>query len=251
MSMNNKVYYVKPDNGNFAQAIKTAFVKAMALAITKKKFNIKLVVSSLAALDEEGAFKDGLDLLFNNSGGPIVKQLKKDRQFSIPNFPGKGDAFGINVLLVNKKPMLRDNEATVLLVWSQEDEFCQIESEIFFSSGDLIGVVWNETDALNDMLSATLASNISAIADPNVIPFVNTFPINVNAILSRLVGINITDTASHSPTQERMKKVINELKKDKIVINYRDFLGYLINIVNFPLDESIKLLDWQYRYFGQ
>ncbi len=124
-----------------------------------------------------------------------------------------------------------------------------MESILFWTQIDLVAIVFNETDELNELLSATKGINISKITDPNVTPYINNFPSNLNDILSRLKSINITDSASHTPTRERMKDVIKELSQNKIKVSYKDFLGFLLNDVNFKLEDSVELLNWQHKYF--
>ena len=46
-----------------------------------------------------------------------------------------------------------------------------------------------------------------------------------------------------------MSNVKDELKRNHLEASYYDFLGFLVNEVNFPLKESVELLNWKQRYF--
>ena len=50
-------------------------------------------------------------------------------------------------------------------------------------------------------------------------------------------------------TREFMSNVKDELKRNHLEASYYDFLGFLVNEVNFPLKESVELLNWKQRYF--
>ena len=54
--------------------------------------------------------------------------------------------------------------------------------------------------------------------------------------------INDTSFASNNFTWELMSNVKGELKRNHLEVSYFDFLGFLVNEVNFPLKESINYL---------
>lgn len=250
--MRNKVHYIKPTNYGFPEAIKDGLIKALSIAKEKDISNIKLVLTEIGLLDNPPNYiSQALDKIFEGQGENLTKKLKKDRGFSIPNFPKTGTNTGVNTLLLNNNPTFIEEDTVVILIWSDYDSFKKMESILFWTEIDLVAIIFNERDELNELLSATKGINISNTPDQNVIPYINNFPSNVNDILSRLKSINITDSASHTPTRERMKDVIKELSQNQIKIFYKDFLGFLLNDVNFKLEDSVELLNWQHKYFGR
>jgi hypothetical protein len=48
-----------------------------------------------------------------------------------------------------------------------------------------------------------------------------------------------------------MIEVIDEPKRNHLELSYVDFLRFLVYEVNFPLKESVELLNWKQRYFGR
>lgn len=250
--MNNTVYYVKPTSNDFPGAIKDGLLKAFTIINQKGYSNVKLVLTGVQLLDNPPNFiSQALDKLDPENGINLTNSLKKNRSFSISNFPIEGVTTGINVLLSNNNPSFTDEQTVVVLLWADEDNFKKIQSSLFFTQIDLVAVVWNETPILNEFLSASKGTRFPNLVDPNVNPYTNTFMEPINDILRRLKGINITDPASHTPTREIMKSVIDELTKNRLVVSYVDFLGFLVNEVNFPLKESVELLNWKHRYFGR
>jgi hypothetical protein len=250
--MNNQVYYIKPTKNNFPDAIKDGLLKALSIVQQKNYSNIKFVVTGLGLLDSPPNFiSEALDKLFAGDGVRLTNLLKKNRGFHIHDFPNNGQTTGVNLLLSNNNPTFIDNNTVVVLVWADYDSFKKVQSLLFWTQIDLVAIVFNETPELNELLSASKGTNISTTPDPNVISYTNTFAQNVSDILDRMKGINITDIASHTPTRERMKSVIDELTKNHITVSYVDFLGFLVNDVNFKLEESVELLNWKHNYFGR
>jgi hypothetical protein len=250
--MNNQVFYIKPTNNNFPDAIKDGLVKALSLVRQKNFSNIKFVLTGLGLLDYSPNFiSKALDKLFTGHGVSLTTSLKKNRGFSIPDFPDNGQTIGVNLLLANNNPSFIDNKTVVVLLWADYDSFKKVQSLLFGTQIDLVAIVFNETPSLNELLSASKGTNISATPDPNVISYTNTFPQNVSDILGRMKGINVTDIAAHTPTRERMKSVIDELKKNHLTVSFVDFLGFLVNDVNYKLEESVELLNWKHGYFGR
>jgi|JI6StandDraft_1071083.scaffolds.fasta_scaffold146615_1 hypothetical protein len=250
--MKNSVYYIKPTNNDFPEAIKDGLIKAFALISKKGYSNIKFVLSSESLLDNPPNYiSQALDKFFTNQGDNLTKQLKKQRGISISKFPTDNQTTGIKVLLANNNPTFLDNDTVVVLLWADFDSFKKIQSSLFWTQIDLVAIAFNDTSNLNELLSSSKAINISSTADPNVVPYQNNFPQNTKDILDRLKSINITDRASHKPTRERMKSVIDELDKNSITVSYVDFLGFLVNDVNFKLEDSVDLLNWKHNYFGR
>lgn len=250
--MNNTVYYIKPTDNDFPEAIKDGLIKAFALITQKGYSNIKFVLSSAGLLDTPPNFiSQALDKIFTNRGNILTEQLRKQRGFSIPNFPTATQTTGVNLLLANNNPTFRNNDTVVVLLWADFDSFKKVQSLLFWTQIDLVAIVFNDSIDLNELLSASKAINISNTPDTNVIPYQNNFEQSTNDILDRLKSINITDVASHTPTRERMKSVIDELTKSNITVSYVDFLGFLVNDVNFKLEESVELLNWKHNYFGR
>lgn len=250
--MNDTVYYIKPTDNDFPEAIKDGLIKAFALITQKGYSNIKFVLSSAGLLDTPPNFiSQALDKIFTNRGNILTEQLRKQRGFSIPNFPTANQTTGVNLLLANNIPTFRNNDTVVVLLWADFDSFKKVQSLLFWTQIDLVAIVFNDSIDLNELLSASKAINISKHQDTNVIPYQNNFEQSTNDILDRLKSINIADVASHTPTRERMKSVIDELTKSNITVSYVDFLGFLVNDVNFKLEESVELLNWKHNYFGR
>ena len=152
----------------------------------------------------------------------------------------------------NSNPsFFNDSNTVVILLWADYESFNKIQSALFLTQIDLVAIVYNETPELTELFSASRAINFSNTPDNTVIPYTNTLDARTNAILNRMKGINITSLASHTPTRERMKSVIGELKKNHISVSYFDFLGFLVNEVNFELKKSVNLLNWKHNYFGR
>lgn len=250
--MNNSVYYIKPTDNDFPEAIKDGLVKAFELISQKGYSNIKFVLSNASLLDSPPNFiSQALDKLFNNQGDSLTKQFKKQRGISIPKFPTDTQTTGINILLANNNPSFLNNDTVVVLLWADFDSFRKIQSLLFWTQIDLVAIAFNDTPNLNELLSSSKAINISSTSDQNVIPYQNNFPQNTKDILDRLKSINITDNASHTPTRKRMEFVIDELVKNNITVSYVDFLGFLVNDVNYKLEDSVELLNWKHNYFGR
>lgn len=250
--MKNSVYYIKPTDNDFSEAIKDGLIKAFALISQKGYSNIKLVLSSASLIDSPPNFiSQALDRLFDKKGDNLTKQFKKQREISIPKFPTDTQTTGINILLANNNPFFISNETVVVLLWADFDSFRKIQSLLFSTQIDLVAIAFNDTLNLNELLSSSKAINISSTLDPNVIPYQNNFPQNTKNILDRLKSINTTDGASHTPTRERIKSVIDELVKNNISVSYVDFLGFLVNEVNYKLEDSVDLLNWKHNYFGR
>lgn len=250
--MNNNIFYIKPTNFDFPEAIKDGLIKAFSVVKQKGLSNIKLVLTGMNLLDSPpNHISDAIDKIFNGQGVSLTNQLKRNRGISIQDFPTVGQTTGINVLLANNNLSFLDNNTVVVLLFADYDSFKKVQSLLFWTTIDLVAVIYNETSELNEILSASKASNISSNLDPNVTAYTNTFVQNVNVILDRLKSINITDVATHVPTRERMKSVIDELNQNKLTVSYEDFLGFLVNDVNFKFDESVELLNWKRRYFGR
>lgn len=193
-----------------------------------------------------------MEKIFKGEGKKLTNQLKAQRGFPIPKYPTDQKTTGVNVILSNSNPSFyNDSNTVVVLLWADYESFNKIQSALFLTQIELVAIVYNETPELNELLSASRAINISSTSDNNVIPYVNTLDARTNAILNRMKGINITSISSHTPTRERMKSVIDELKKNHISVSYSDFLGFLVNEVNFELKESVNLLNWKHNYFGK
>lgn len=248
--MNSKIYYIKPENSDFTGAITKGLLKGLSLVRDKKYNNLKFIISDLSLLDSPTGFI-GKSLSEFGNGEDLIKQLKKQRGFSIPNFPEDGETTGINLLLASKEISIIDDKTVAVLVWADRRSYVKVLSNIHWLGIDLIAVVFNEERQNNVFLSATKAENIRKVNDPNVIPYKNSFTPEVNEILDRLKGINLTEVASHNPTRERIDSVINELEKKKHVVSYTDFLGFLVNDVNYVIEESIELLGRKHKYFNQ
>ena len=250
--MNNQVYYIKPTNYNFPDAIKEGLVKALSIVKHKNYSNVKFVLTGLGLLDSPPNYiSDALDNLFPEQGVSLTNLLKRNRGFSIPDFPINGQTTGVNLLLSNNNPTFIDNNTVVVLLWADYNSFQKVQSLLFWTQIDLVAIVYNETPELNELISASKGTNISKTPDPNVISYSNNFAQNTNDILGRMKGINITSIASHIPTRKMMKSVIDELRRNHIAVSYVDFLGFLINDVNFKTEESVKLLEWKHNYFGR
>ncbi len=248
----SQVFYIKPSNRDFPTAIKDGLFKALQLVQQKNISNIKFIVSHSSLVDSPPNFISlGIDLLFTGRGETLTKTLKKTRSFHITKFPTDAQTIGIDLVLANSNPTFSGADTVGLLVWADNDSFNKIESALFYNQIDLVAVVFNETDELNEMLSATKAINISTAPDPNIIPYQNNFSAAENAILERLKSINIGDGPTHTPTQQRIDSVVAELQQGNILISYKDFLGYLVNDVNYKLEDSVQLLNRRHRYFGR
>lgn len=248
--MKNTVYYIKPANNDFPEAIKEGLIKAFALITQKGYSNIKFVLSNSNILDSPPNFiSQALDKIFNNQGNRLTKDLKKLRGLSIPEFPTNTQTTGINIMLANNNLTFPNNDTVAVLLWADFDSFKKVQSLLSWTQIDLIAIAFNDTSNLNELFSSSKAINISNTPDQNVVPYQNNFPQNIIDILNKLKTINITDSASHTPTRERMKSVIDELTKNKITVSYVDFLGFLVNDVNFKLKDSVDLLNWKHNYF--
>jgi len=249
--MRNKVHYIKPQNNDFAEAVRIGFMKALQIIAEKNISNLKFVITGMDQLDAPNHISAGLDKILNNKGGIYTKILKKDRSFSIPQYPTDDQTTGVNLVLLNSNPTFSDHNTVVLLIWGDYDSFKKLESILFNTEIELVVVVYNENQPLNELLSSTNAQNISGSNDSNVTPYINTFSEQTNNILRRLLTINVTSFSSNTHTRETMKNVIDDLKDKKLVISYLDFLGFLVNEVNFPLQESVGLLHWKRSYFNR
>jgi hypothetical protein len=251
--MNNTLYYIKPINNDFPEAIKKGLIKALYLIQKKGYSNIKFVLTGIGHIDNPPNFiSEAFDKIFNGKGDYYANLLRKNRVISIPQFPTEEQTTGINLLLSNNNPSFTDENTVVLLLWADEDSLKKIQSTLFFTQIDLIAIVFNDEPNLNELLSASKAKVVPEnLIDQNVVPYTNTFQQPVSDVLNRLKGINVTSGASHTPTRELMKSVIDELKRGRMVVSYVDFLGFLVNEVNFPLKESVDLLNWKRTYFGR
>lgn len=251
--MNNTIHYIKPVNNGFPEAIKKGLIKALSLIQEKGYSNIKLVLSNSTLLDSTPNYiSEAFDKMASGQGVNFVNNLKRYRSFSLPNVPTTGQTTGIDVLLSNNNPSFIDDETVVVLLWADEDSFKKIQSSLSFTQIDLVAIVFNENSKLNELLSASKAEIVpKSMIDQYVIPYTNTFTQPVNDVLNRLKGINVTSFASHTPTREVMKSVIDELKREQLVVSYVDFLGFLVNEVNFSINESVELLNWKRTYFGR
>ena len=250
--MNNIVYYIKPTDNDFPEAIKDGLIKALSIVIKKGYSNIKFILTGISLLDNPPNFiSQAIDKILSGRGVKLTNQLRRNRGFSIPDFPNPGQTIGVNLLLTNNNPTFFENNTVVVLLWADFDSFKKVQSLLFLTQIDLVAVVFKETPKLNELLAASKAINLSATPDPNVICYRNVFPQNINDILLRLKGINNTRIASHIPDRMSMKSVIDDLKDNKLAISYVDFLGFLVNDVNYKLEESVELLNWKHRYFGR
>jgi hypothetical protein len=250
--MRNKVYYIKPTNNDLPEAIKLGILKALSIIQDKGYSNIKFVLTGISLLDNPpNLISQAFEKMFAGKGVDFTNQLRTNRGLSFVGFPTEEQTTGINLLLSNNNPNFVDENTVVVLLWADEDSLKKIQSSLSFTQIDLVAVVWNETQILNEFLSASKGTRFPNLADPNVNPYANTFTQPINDILRRLKSINITDPASHTPTRETMKNVIDELKRNRLIVSYVDFLGYLVNEVNFPLKESVELVNWKRRYFGR
>lgn len=251
--MNNKVYYIKPINSDFPAAIKLGLIKALSIIKDKGYSNIKFVLTGVANLDNPPNYiSQAFDKMFAGKGVDFTNQLRINRGLSFAGFPTEEQTTGINVLLSNNNPSFVNEDTVVVLLWADEDSFKKIQSSLFFTQINLVAIVHFETDNLNELLSASKGIKLSSIeVDPNVNPYTNTFTQQINDILNRLKGINVTSIASNNHTREVMRNVIEELKRNRLAVSYVDFLGFLVNEINFPLKESVELLNWKRRYFGR
>jgi hypothetical protein len=250
--MKKNVYYIKSTKNNFPEAITIGFQKALSICDQKGYSNIKLIVPNLDLLDSPPNFiSEAIDSLFPEKGIDITKQLKKTRCFSIPGSPSKGITTGVNLLLSNNNLSFDNNKTVIILLYASYESFKKVQSSLFCTEIDLVAIIQFESSKLDELISASKGINISRTPDQNLICYTNSFEQNINDILSRLKGINITDVASHTPTRKLMKSVINELENNNIKVSYLDFLAFLINDVNFKLAESVKLLNCRHNYFEQ
>jgi len=250
--MNNTVYYIKPTNYDFPEVIKDGLIKGLTLIKEKGFSNLKLVLTRLDLLDNApNHISDALEKIFPNEGIRFTNQLKSQRSFSIPEFPTDEQTTGVNVILANSNPSFSNSNTVVVLLLADYESFNKIQSSLFLTEIDLVAIVYNETPSLNELLSASKAVNFSKNSDSTVIPYVNNLDEGINVILDRMEGINITSPASHTQTRERMESVIDELNRNHISVSYADFLGFLVNKVNFKLKESVNLLNWKHNYFGR
>lgn len=249
--MRNKVHYIKPEQTDIAGAVAAGFLKAVRIMKEKGFSNVKVVVTGLNHLDPPNHISAGLDKLFGNNGAKLTSQLKKDRGFSIPDFPEKNVTTGINLVLLNNNHSFLKDETVALLIWADYDSLKKLETTLFHTKTELVAVVHNESTLLNEVLSALKAENISESADSTVVPYQDNFPEETKSIMNRLGSINITSGASNQHTRSVMKIIIDELKSKKIIVSYTDFLGFLVNNINYPLQESISLLDWKHKYFNR
>lgn len=249
--MNNRVYYIKPTSNDFPEAIKDGLMKALVNINQKGYSNIKLVLSNSVLLDSPPNFiSQAFDKMASGQGTNFVNQLRRDRSFSLSNIPTPGQTTVINVLFSNSNPTFVNENTVVVLLWADEDNFKKIQSSLSFTEIDIVAIVFNDSPVLNELLSASKGIRFpQGLTDPNVNPYTNTFTQQINDILNRLKGINVTSIASNNHTREVMRNVIEELKRNRLIVPYVDFLGFLVNEVNFPLKESVELLNWKRRYF--
>ena len=251
--MNNTIYYIKPTKNDFPEAIKDGLLKAFIILKEKGYCNIKFVLNNSSLIDSPPNFiSEAFDKMVPGQGGNFVNQLRKNRSLSLPGIPIAQQTTAINLLLSNNNPSFTNEQTVILLLWADEDSFKKVQSSLFFTEVDLVAVVFNETTILNELISASKGIRYpEGLTDTNVNPYTNTFTQQVNDILNRLKGINVTSFASNNFTRELMSNVIDELKRNHLEVSYVDFLGFLVNEVNFPLKESVELLNWKQRYFGR
>ena len=250
--MNNRIYYVKATSGNFPEAIKQGLMKALAVAFGKNYRNIKIVLSQLSLLDDTPNFiSQALDQAFSGRGIPLTNQLKRNRAISFPDFPEAGERTGINILSVRNDFPMQNGETVAMLLWADADSFKTLTAALSFTSIDIIAVVLNEEQSLNEMLGATKAEKYPAGPDPQVITYTDELDDEQRQVLQRMKSINVTSSNTHNPTREQMKSVIDELKQKRLQVSYEQFLGYLVNEVNFPVNEAVALLQWKHAYFSR
>jgi hypothetical protein len=252
--MSGKVYYIKAQNGDAASAIKEALLHTLGILSSENFSNIKLVLSHSDMIkDPPNFFSEAWDKILPGKGVAITKALNKQKGFSMPGVPKEGVTTGINVLLINNKPSfpVTQGKTIVILYNTSYDSLKEIKTLLFGIDVDVVGIVQYDTDDLNELLSSLQATNISSTADPNVVPYSNTFSADENEIMKSLKTINISDAPSHVPTLETMKRVIDNLKASNFQVSYGSFLGYLLNDVKYSANDSIELMKRQNKFFNR
>jgi hypothetical protein len=250
--MTNHIYYIKSEPGKYPEAIKQGLIKALALTIGKNYRNVKLVLSQFGLLDSPPNFiSQALDGMLPGQGAALTARLKKNRAISLVDLPQKGEFIGINAVSVRNEFPLQNQNTVALLLWADSDSLKSLTSQLAFTSVDIVAVVFNEEQVLNEMLAATKSENIAGVLDPNITSYSDQLNDEQRQALQRMKDINVTSPNTHVPTRERMKSVIDELKQKQLQVSYSQFLGYLVNEVNFPVNESVDLLIWQHSYFGR
>ena len=247
----NDVFYIKPANNNLPEAVKLGFIHALQLISQKNFSNIKFILSHSNLLDAPPTFiSDGIDAVNKGLGVAMVTSLKKGA-FSIPRFPTDNDTTGINLVLANNNPRFGAENTVGILIWADHESFPKIERYLSLYSIDLVAVLFSETIEMDELLCATKAQNISAVADPNVQAYQNNFSATENTILDRLKSISLTNGASHNLNRDRIDSVVAALEQSHFRIPYKEFLGYLVNDVGYNIQDSIELLERKHTYFGR
>ncbi len=245
--MHNKVHYIKAADHDYAMSVKKAMVYALTYAKKYSIGNIKIVLSHSNVFDEGSNVYQGLEALLQDQ----VKALKKNMNLPIYDFLPNNEILGINVLLANNKLFWTPATKTIcVLIFATEDKFLKIASQLHFTEIPLIAVVHNPTSEIDRYLSATQGANMLLEEDSSVTPFSeDSLPAEIKLILGKLISINVTKGASHLPTKDRMALVIKELISGKHEITLTQFLGYLVNVVGLPINESVELLNRHHKYF--
>ena len=233
--MNSHIYYIKAEPGKYPEAIKQGLLKALALTIEKRYRNVKLVLPQLGLLDSPPNFiSQALDGIFPGRGIALTTQFKKHRAISLADLPEKGDLIGINVLSVRNDFPLQNQNTVALLLWADKDSFKSLTLQLAFTTVDIIAIVFNEEQVINEMLSATKAESVNGLSDPNITSYSDQLDDEQRMILQRMKGINVTSPNSHVPTRERMKSVVDELKRKPVTSQLRAVFGLSGQRSKFP-----------------
>lgn len=249
--MNNKIYYVKTEASDQADAIRSALVKALGIVNEGKATSIKLILSHSDLLVENGFISSAFERLFEDHGKRLFSSLKRDRLASIDGWPKETDRVGIQIILANNFTRLMNEDTLAVLIFSDYNTLKKVESALFYTEVNLIVVLNPHVEEdLKALLSATNAKVLNGQV-PITEPYTNKLNTDELSILNKLSTINLGSNASNHYIRETMKSVIRELKAKKIFIPYEDFLGFMINTVKYNPTDSIALLNWKGSYFGR
>lgn len=242
----NSIRYIKPIDYNFVESISMAVAYAMNTAKNDNIPNVKIVVNNASYLNVDSHLGQALRNIFRDS----TPGMLKNRSISIPQFLANGQPLGITIALANNnRSWPNDNQTICVLVFSTEGDFLKIETELHFTTIELVAVTHTPTTELDVYFGATHAVNLRPETDPNVVPFdVTTLSPDVTTILGRLRSVNISDGASSHYTQRDLKSAIDELREKKLTVLYSDVLGFLVTEVGMPVEDSVELLEKHRKY---
>src|SRR4051812_4731359 len=112
--MDNKVYYIKPNDNNHSEAVFNGFVRSLVSAAENNITNIKLIVSNWDILDGNH-IEDGFKQMLPDTGEVLANNLRRNRAIQLENIPEEGKVIGINAFSVNSNLSFPDDNTVVLL----------------------------------------------------------------------------------------------------------------------------------------